>query len=472
MSSFLPDVIVTKAIGELGLKPPLDPAALAEKTQAGLDRLYGFQHDDGGWGWWQTDESHPFMTAYVVAGMAEAKAAGIETKEEAVTKGVAWLRKELTNGTAEDPDLRAYLLYSLAISGHADSSGLTQSFRTRSSLTPYGLAFLGLAFDHLNDPRAAEIAGQLESLAKQTGEEAWWPATRDAMLDLDADVTPEASAYVLKLLTHKRSNSPLLSKAALWLVNHRNEGYWWSSSKQTAMVIYGLIDYVKATKELHPDFKATVSVNGKQVTSRQFGPDSSVEAPEIVLDEGQLQSSNNEVRIANDGKGRLYYSVSTVHYSDAARLQKQGAISLNVLRDYFRLVPNGTNGRIVYDLNPLDGPVAPGDTIAVRLTVTGSDWKYLLAEDPIPAGAEFIEKDNLYEIRNKPPWWRYWFTRRELHDDRMAIFQTHFTEGQQQFFYLLKVVNPGVFHVSPARVQPMYQPGIEATTEARTLEAK
>jgi alpha-2-macroglobulin len=54
----------------------------------------------------------------------------------------------------------------------------------------------------------------------------------------------------------------------------------------------------------------------------------------------------------------------------------------------------------------------------------------------------------------------------------MAIFQTYISEGQQQYFYLLNVVNPGLFHVSPARVQPMYQPDIQATTEGRQLEAK
>jgi len=153
-------------------------------------------------------------------------------------------------------------------------------------------------------------------------------------------------------------------------------------------------------------------------------------------------------------------------------MEKQASVSLNILRDYYRLVPSDTHGRIVYNLVPLDGAVSHGDTLAVRLTVTGSDWNYLMMEDPIPAGAEFIEKDNLYEIRNRPPWWRYWFTRRELHDNRMAIFQTHFANQQQQYFYLLKIVNPGLFHVSPARVQPMYQPDYQATTEARTLEVR
>ncbi len=472
MSSFLPDLIVTKAVNELGLKQPVNREELARKTQAGLDRLYSFQHEDGGWGWWQTDESHPFMSAYVVAGLAEAKRTGISINEEAMTRGANWVTAYAKKERDLAPDLRAYMEYSLVLAGKGNTAALGRMDGERATLSPYGLALLGLAFEQIKDNRAADVASQLEKSAKQTNEEAWWPASRDQMLDFEADITPEASAYAMKLLSRERPNSSLLSKAALWLVNHRNGGYWWSSSKQTAMVIYGLIDYVKATKELHPNLTATVLVNGQQAATQTFTSDATVEAPEIVLDESKLGAAANQIQVTSSGQGRLYYSVSAVHYSNAPRLEKQGAVSLNVLRDYFRLVPGKEGNAIVYDLNPLDGPVTPGDTIVVRLTVTGTDWRYLLVEDPIAAGTEFIERDNLYHIRNKPPWWRYWFTRRELHDDRMAIFQTHFSEGQQQYFYLLKVVNPGVFHVSPARVQPMYQPGIEATTEGRTLEAK
>ncbi|MFL6465967.1 MAG: alpha-2-macroglobulin family protein, partial [Bryobacteraceae bacterium] len=470
MSSFLPDIMVTKAVHELGLKKPVNQEELARKTQAGLDRLYSFQHEDGGWGWWQTDESHSFMSAYVVAGFAEAKSLGISINENAMTRGAAWVTADLKKQRDLAPDLRAYMQYSLALAGKADTAALGQIYSDRSTLSPDGLALLGLALEQIKDKRAADVASQLERDAKQTSEEAWWPAARDQMLDFEADITPEASAYAMKLLSRERPNSPLLSKAALWLVNHRNQGYWWSSSKQTAMVIYGLIDYVKATKELHPNFTAAVLVNGKEATTHAFNSDNTVEAPEIILDEGKLGGGTNQIQVTSNGQGRLYYSVSAIHYSDTARLQKQGAIALNVLRDYFRLVPGKEGNAIVYDLNPLEGPVTQGDTVAVRLTVTGKDWRYLLVEDPIPAGTEFIERDNLYHIRNKPPWWRYWFTRRELHDDRMAIFQTYFNEGQQQYFYLLKVVNPGIFHVSPARVQPMYQPGIEATTEEQSRQ--
>ena len=118
-----------------------------------------------------------------------------------------------------------------------------------------------------------------------------------------------------------------------------------------------------------------------------------------------------------------------------------------------------------------DLQLAVGDILAVRITVTGSDWKYLLMEDPIPAGAEFIENDQLYKIRNRPPWWQYYFARREFHDDRATFFQTYFT-GKHEYVYLLKIVNPGKFQVSPAMVQPMYQPTVMATSDAATVEVK
>src|SRR6266700_990573 len=51
---------------------------LDKKVQRGLDCLYAYQHDDGGWGWWKDDKSDPFMTAYVVDGLTLASKAGYQ----------------------------------------------------------------------------------------------------------------------------------------------------------------------------------------------------------------------------------------------------------------------------------------------------------------------------------------------------------------------------------------------------------
>ncbi len=102
----------------------------------------------------------------------------------------------------------------------------------------------------------------------------------------------------------------------------------------------------------------------------------------------------NHIRVTTTGQGRLYYSTRAEYYSADDKFQKTGNTSLNILREYFKLVPTKDGEKIVYDLAPFSGPAASGDTIAVRLTVTGSEWKYLMVEDPIPSGTEFIERDS------------------------------------------------------------------------------
>lgn len=477
MSSFLPNIIVQQTVTDLKLNANLDKAKLREKIDDGLDRLYSFQHPDGGWGWWETDESHPFMTAYVVAGLAQAQISGTSSRVDVVDRGRTWIEKELTTDTKLAPDLRAYMVYALALRRQAwaytkEPVPIDAVYKDRSKLSPYGLSLLGLAMELQKDGRVEELAGMVDAAAKQDNEQAWWPAERDEMLDFTADVTPEATAFAARFLSHVRPASPLLPKAAAWLMNHRNEGYWWSSTKQTAMVIYGLADYLKVTKELDPDFTATVTLNGREVLSQRFDNATGADDKELVIAEADLQQGLNKLQFGTNGKGRLYYSARAEYFSSETRQERRGTISLNLLREYFRLTPTRIGDRIVYDTTPLDGPVASGDTIAVRLTVTGSDWNYLLIEDPIPAGTEFIARDDRYELRSRPPWWDYFFTRREMHDDRMAIFVRDFNAGQHDFFYLLKVVNPGSFTVSPARVQPMYQPSIMATSSARKVEVQ
>ncbi|NIM07123.1 MAG: hypothetical protein GTN69_04815, partial [Armatimonadetes bacterium] len=76
MSAFLPDVVVAGALKELKISNPKLERELPKMVQKGLNRLYRFQHDDGGWGWWRYDDSDPWMTSYVVFGLLIAKEHG------------------------------------------------------------------------------------------------------------------------------------------------------------------------------------------------------------------------------------------------------------------------------------------------------------------------------------------------------------------------------------------------------------
>lgn len=465
MSSFLPNVIVTEALDSLNLKSKVRREDLMKKVQAGLERLYDYQHGDGAWGWWKDDASHPFMTAHVIAGLKQAQKAGYGVSPEVLQRGEEWLKQEYRRQKDARPDLRAYLAYALATKPEVE-----QAWGQRAEMTSYGQVFLGLALQEVKDPRAVEVAQSLEAAAKQNASEAWWPGTRDPLLDFEDDTTPEITAYALKLLTATRPNSPLLPKAAQWLVLHKNQGAWWNSTKQTAMVIYGLTDYLKKSGELKPDISVSVKVNGKTVLEKQFAEDSAMAVGETLASVDAVDRNSVEVKVS--GKGRVYWNAQATYYSSAEDRQPTQGGAMSASREYFRLVPRESGGTTTYGLEPLSGDVKPGDTITVLLNVKAADWKYVLIEDPIPAGMELVTNDNTINLTGRPIWWRYSWAQREFRDNRVGFFRTYWNSDDRQYFYVMKAVNPGKFRVPPTRIQPMYQPDQTGTGKASVIEVK
>ena len=319
MSSFLPDVIVSHAASSLDLRATIDEQKLDKQIRAGLDRLYSFQHQDGGWGWWRDDESSPFMTAYVVSGLRQAGQADVRVRGGVIPRGESWLRKRLDSEAEQkdDADLRAYMVYALSLGQSAvDQARIERLFQQRASLQPLGQSLLGLAIlqsdSARKDEMAESVAAALEASVTREGGMAYWKSTRDALLDISADATPEATAYAVKFLSAVHPSSTLLDAGTVYLLRNRKNGYYWNSTKQTAMVIYGLIDMVKRSGELRPDFTAEVSVNGKVVATRRFGSSDAMRADgePIRVSADALGAGDARVQVNFRGEGRLYWSAA------------------------------------------------------------------------------------------------------------------------------------------------------------------
>jgi uncharacterized protein YfaS (alpha-2-macroglobulin family) len=472
MSSFLPDLIVAQAVDKLHLKSPIDRATLNDMVNAGIARLYSFQHDDGGWGWWPDDPSRVFMTAYVVSGLGRAKDAGRTVDDDRMNKGRAWLKATLAAHPDMIPDLRAYVVFALATTGGAPKDGLDKAWDSRDKLSDEGLALVGLALDAAGDGRAREAATLLEKKARVSDIDAHWEGNYDGLLEYWDDTSSETTAFALKLLIRQDRASRLLPKAAVWLAGHR-EGSYWYSTKQTAMVIQGLTDYVQLSGELANASDVEVLVNGASVGKRHFGPGDGFALPWKIQVPAAQVGGGGQVTVRKSGNGITYWSAESGWYSADKRLFQQGKLALNITRDYYLLQKrqDKPTDPITYDLVPLKGAAHVGDIVAVRLALSGTAWKYLLAEDPIPAGTEFLADTGLYKLNNKPDWWADWFTRKEFHDDRAAFFNTEFS-GRREYVYLLKVVNEGKFVISPAQGGPMYQEIVQTTTDPATLEVQ
>lgn len=486
MSSFLPNIVVAQALKEVKGTTIRATNNLGQKVQRGLDKLYGYQHtdSDGGWGWWKNDKSDPFMTAYVVDGLGQARAAGyaidnwrIERARNALKQMTEANKDE--NGKAIDAEERAYMIYALYAAGEEEAKYLNELFNARNSLQPYGRALLALALKKRGDSRAAQVAGEIERSARVNEFEAYWDSQQKKWWGGTIDHTVEATALSLKALAQINPQSPLLAKIARWLLANRHFGGYWLSTKHTSFALLGLIDYLKVSQELSPDYTVEVYLNGEQVIMKRLtAADVSASARPLVIErKGAQLAGSNQVRIVKRGKGTLWVASTLDYYTriqGSEQVAAAGSDDLRLTREYLRLRVNHDSDKSSWKLEPLSGEVRSGDLIVVKLHLTGHRAERLLIEDPLPAGAEQIERDGSLAFDYTNNSWTDWYSAREFRDQRTAFFIEYF-DGDATYQYALRVQIPGDFKVAPARAERMYQPTVQSNTanaELKILDKK
>jgi uncharacterized protein YfaS (alpha-2-macroglobulin family) len=463
MSSFLPNVIVTQALQNVQTATIKDTNDIARKTRRGLRRLYAYQHDDGGWGWWKDDPTTAWMTAYVVDGLVQAQRAKYDVDDTRLSNGREALKKMLSEGKDGEgglpDDARAYAAYALAESGDADTRYLGDLFANRAKLTAYARALLALGLNERGDKRAQVVAADIERSAKGGGADASW------------DNNTEATALSVKALARVTPASEVLPKAARWLVGHRRFGYYWLSTRETAFAIFGLIDYLKVSHELEANYSLEIYVNGEQVLQKQLTAADASSAQVFKLQrKGGEVGQSSEVHVVKHGHGMLYLATALTHYTNEEQTAEQGVPQLKLHREYMRLsVVEKSEGGLGWKVEPLSGDVRSGDIIVSRLRLEGEKGgQYLMIEDPIPAGCEQVESVSGIDLNHDEKDWSDWYSAREFRDNRAVLFVNYF-DGKAQFQYAMRVQVPGQFRVAPARVERMYEPDVRANSASAAL---
>jgi uncharacterized protein YfaS (alpha-2-macroglobulin family) len=484
LSSFLPNLLVTRAMTELKLAPTERLSALDRQVSSGLQRLFDFQHDNGGWGWWKSDGNHPFMTAYALWGLDEARRAGIKVPEYRLSNAARALARLYVEYPRVEPDLKvyeAYVLQRAAGTGpqitwfddsrdqvYAHASAREEAWNARGRMSAYGRALLLLLLDEVKDPRGHELAQALAGEAQSRGDVSWWAVERDPLLFETVETSVEATAFAVQALARRDPKNPLVERAVRWLMLNRTGGYW-STTKQTALAIYGLLSFMQARGETAQPFSVDVFVNGAPAGKRTFAA-SAMTAPDPLVITVPANAGANQVRIVKRDGGTVYWSAAAAYYDVAGAGSRSGTRELAITRKYAVLTPVTIKDRIVYREEPFTGSARPGDVLSVRLTVAGSpDWRYLALEDPLPAGVEAIQDTTAYPMERETgnAWW--YGSRVEYRDARTVFFQETFDRGRYEYSYLVKVIAPGQFRAVPAQISPMYVPGVHASSEPQTF---
>ena len=459
MSRALPTAVVARAFHQLGYSTPTLMADLPPKVRAGLQRLYGFQHNDCGWGWWWDDASHDYQTAWVVFGLTMIAQAGYEVDPGVIGRGVEWLNRHLNE---MDIRTRAYALYVMAVAGKGNREATLAMIPEQEKLDFFSRAALALALQEVGArTQARAVLDALAERATVTPEGAWWAGERyDGYYDQKTMASAtRTTAMVLDALVRIRPDHPLIPQAVRWLMaQRRTDG--WGSTNETAYAIIALTDYLLAVEERTADTTCRVEINGAVVHEGKLGRGEP--AISLTVPAARLRTGPNNLRIRCDGGDTLYFVVN--HRLYLAREGIEAAGNVRVQRTYRDPETKQVITR-----------ARPGQLVEVELRVTvPRGGFYIIVEDPLPGGLEALNErlnttsHDASVQEGRFYWHEYGYNNKEVWGDRVIFFVTEMT-GEWGVTYLARAVRSGRFVALPTEVTAMYDATVWGRSASQTF---
>lgn len=514
MSRFLPAVVVRETLAKLGFSADeveqriMHRESAADSTRRGgtaglakldevvahsLARLVGAQHEDGGFGWWPGGEAtDPWMTAYVVWGLALADQNGVRLPAKLEDKAREALNTWIARAEAVD-DTLAWALAAVTRReiNEKEREPLNKVFARvlteRAQLTAYGRACLALASERLGsaDEQALLLRnlenGMQRSTAEGFGAAVHWGSATNYWRATDSAV--ECTALTLLALQALDPQHPLIEPATNWLVLNRRSARW-TNSRDTAFAVLALARNPTALDAASDEAEVEVVVNGKPAGRVRSNRETLItNRLDLTLPAELLQAGDNQVslRLIKE-EGPLYALALASAWAENASAKPAGHL-MSVGREFERRIAQPTLAGTVkltsQSLRAGEAARAGEEVVALVTLTVPNELEYVVVEVPKPAGCEPLNPLSGWDARlrriddvpsagedeedqGEPIY-------REEHDDRSAFFLRHLPAGTWQIRFGLRATTAGDYRAAPVKAEAMYALEVRANTEARRV---
>jgi len=438
---------------------------LDAQVNSALQKIYAKQLYDGGWNWWDGDESDSQTSAYVIYGLIEAKDSGYNVSEIVLSNGINYLRENLPelgrNDASWQYNRQAFMLYVLARANGLLGGETNFIFENRASLDVYGEAYLAQALFLLNedDPRINTLMSDLATATVQSASGAHWEETTKDYWNWNSDT--RTTAIVLNTFVQIDPKNPITANAVRWLMAHRDSGHWYSTQETTWSLI-ALTNWLVTSNEYETSYEYVIGLNDELLQEGQSNKDNLTETVNLQVELKDLLKDQANALVISRGRGtgNLYYSayLSTTLPVDEIQPLDQG-VSLS--REYFTLDNSKT---------PIT-QIERGELVKVRLTmVLPAAVHYIVINDPLPAGMEAVDATlatdmavpSSYTAQDyKERGWGWWYFRHvELRDEKIVLSADYLPAGTYVYTYIARASTAGTFKVIPPTASEFYFPDV------------
>ncbi len=472
--------------------PVFDEDEVRAMVKDGLERLTSMQVSDGGWGWFSGygEHSWPHTTAVVVHGLQVAKANDVAIVPGVLERGVEWLKRYqdeqvqwIKNWGKKDvrqkqhADALDAFVYMILVDADVSNNEMNEFlYRDRVQLPVYAKALYGLALHKQQQAdKLKMILENIEQFVVQDDENqtaylklpegGWW-------YWYGSDI--EANAYYLKLLSKTNPQDARASRLVKYILNNRKHATYWNSTRDTALCIEALADYMKASGEDEPNLTVEVWLDGQK--QKEVKIDSSnlfTFDNKFVLEGDAVTTGKHTLELKKQGTGPLYFNVYQTNFTLEDFITKAG-LEVKVNRKFYKLTrvdkavdAQGSRGQAVkqkvekYERTELPNlsQLKSGDLVEIELEIDSkNDYEYLLFEDMKAAGFEPVEVRSGYNGNSMGAFV-------EFRDERVAFFVRQLLRGKHSLSYRLRAEIPGQFSALPTKASAMYAPELKANSD-------
>jgi len=473
--------------------PVFDEQTVADMVAAGIQRLADMQLSDGGWGWFSGygEKSYPHTTAYVVHGLQIARDSKAAVPPGMLARGLKWLENYQTeqikrldrweehkkNGKSRADNLDAFVYMVLADEGRDHRPMRSYLYRDRTHLAVYALAMFGLALYKLEDSASLEmILRNIEQYLVEDDENqtAYLKLPNSAYWWYWYGSEFEAHGYYLKLLSRTAPTSRKASRLVKYLLNNRRHATYWNSTRDTAVIVEALAEYLTASGEDRPDLTLEIYYDGRKTKTVAIDAENLFTFDnKFVLEGSDITTGDHRLILQKSGRGPLYFNAYLDYFTLEDFITREG-LEIRVDRRVYRLKPVdktikdvGSRGQVTdrrvekYERVPLENwsVVASGDLVEVELEIESkNDYEYLVFEDPKAAGFETVDVRSGYGGNEMGAYVEY-------RDRKVCFFVNRLARGRHSLSYRLRAEIPGRFSALPTRAYAMYAPELKANSD-------
>jgi alpha-2-macroglobulin len=464
LSTFLPAVWASRAAKELRLPLPVKSSELTKITEAGLNKLYGYQHSDGGWGWWSEDPTDIYMTAYVLDGLREASLAKLAINKNVMAVGMRKLGEQLTVSHLTDMKesySRHRWLYAQKVYVVVNpKSPLTKTihdewiaFLAGGFAEPTGLALMlqGANAAGFTDIRNKALE-KLVAIRKSNREGTYFETSGNHNYYWYNDRDETTAQVLMALIETTRKPKELAERGLISYLIARKTHSRWRSTKVSALVTKAFSAYAMRTGEKLTATRVIAEVDGER-RDATFDPKNFTSADMQIA--FKTTSRAAKVKIRRTGSGFFLARAEWRHYLNKPLIAPREG-DFKMTRRFYAVDKSGNT----FNKGAPGYVFKPGQVVMTELSLTASKGsEYLLVEDMIPAGFEPLSTAELNELgRLRYDNYAGVPSATTRLDDRVGLAKTYMSKElfAPRAFY--RAVFPGKYQTMPVQGGLMYYP--------------